>query len=97
MARYLQQLDTADRHEPSNALAARTTRLKEKIARLEQEMQRLAELEAQMLAYNLTRVLNFLGVPPLMAALKGQGFARVITPVTRQTLASEAVGASFPR
>ena len=50
MARYLQQLDTADRHEPTEALAARTTRLKEKIARLEQEMQRLAELEAQMLA-----------------------------------------------
>jgi transposase len=50
VARYLQQLDTADRHEPSDALAARSTRLKEKIARLEQEMQRLAELEAQMLA-----------------------------------------------
>ena len=50
VARYLQQLDTADRHEPTEALAARSTRLKEKIARLEQEMQRLAELEAQMLA-----------------------------------------------
>jgi transposase len=50
VARYLQQLDTADRHERTEALAARTTRLKEKIARLEQEMQRLAELEAQMLA-----------------------------------------------
>ncbi len=50
VARYLQQLDTADRHDPTDALAARTTRLKEKIARLEQEMQRLAELEAQMLA-----------------------------------------------
>ena len=50
VGRYLQQLDTADRQEPSEALAARTTRLKEKIARLEQEMQRLAELEAQMLA-----------------------------------------------
>ena len=50
VARYLQQLDTADRHDPTDALAARTTRLKEKIARLGQEMQRLAELEAQMLA-----------------------------------------------
>jgi transposase len=50
VARYLQQLDTADRHEPTEALTARTTRLKEKIARLEQEMRRLAELEAQMLA-----------------------------------------------
>src|SRR5829696_9135176 len=51
VARYLQQLDTADRHEPSEALAARTTRLKEKIARLGAEMKRLAGLEApQMLA-----------------------------------------------
>jgi hypothetical protein len=50
VARYLQQLDTVDRHEPTEALATRTTRLKEKIARLKQEMQRLAELEAQMLA-----------------------------------------------
>ncbi len=50
VARYLQQLDTADRYEPTEALSARTTRLKEKIARLRQEMQRLAELEAQMLA-----------------------------------------------
>jgi transposase len=50
VARYLQQLNTADRHEPTEALAARATRLKEKIARLEQEMQRLAELEAQMRA-----------------------------------------------
>src|ERR671910_215981 len=50
VGRYLQQLDTADRQEPSDALAARATRLKEKIARLEQEMQRLAALEAQMLA-----------------------------------------------
>ena len=50
VARYLQQLDTADRHEPSEALAARTTRLKEKIAKLGEEMQRLAVIEMQMLA-----------------------------------------------
>jgi transposase len=50
VARYLQQLDTADRHEPSEALAARTTRLKEKIAKLGEEMQRLAAIEKQMLA-----------------------------------------------
>jgi transposase len=50
VARYLQQLDTADRHEPTEALAARTTRLKEKIARLGEEMQRLAAIEAQMRA-----------------------------------------------
>jgi len=50
VADYLQQLDTADRHESTEALAARTIRLQEKIVRLEQEMQRLAEVEAQMLA-----------------------------------------------
>ena len=35
VARYLSQLDTADRQEPSEALAAKTTRLKEKLAKLE--------------------------------------------------------------
>jgi transposase len=50
VARYLQQLDTADRQEPSDAISTTTTRLKEKIARLRDEMRRLAGLEAQMLA-----------------------------------------------
>ena len=50
VARYLSQLDTADRQEPSEALAARTTRLKEKLAKLEEEMQRLKAIEKQMLA-----------------------------------------------
>src|SRR6202049_5046905 len=50
VARYLQQLDTADRHEPSDALATKTTRLREKIAKLEDEMERLKVLETQMLA-----------------------------------------------
>ena len=50
ISRYLQQLDTADRHEPSEALSAKTTRLKEKIARLGQEMQCLEAFETQMLA-----------------------------------------------
>ena len=43
VARYLQQLDTADRQEPSEALATKTTRLREKIAKLGDEMRRLAE------------------------------------------------------
>src|ERR1700745_4136668 len=42
VARYLQQLDTADRQEPSEVLAAKTARLEEKIAKLKAEMQRLA-------------------------------------------------------
>jgi transposase len=50
VARYLAQLDTADRQEPTEILAAKTGRLKEKIAKLEDEMKRLDELEAQMLA-----------------------------------------------
>jgi transposase len=47
VARYLDQLDSADRQEPSEALAMRTTRLKEKIAKLKEEMERLEGLEAQ--------------------------------------------------
>src|SRR5829696_4417338 len=50
VARYLQQLDTADRQEPSDGLAAKTRRLKEKIAKLGEQMHRLAAIEAQMLA-----------------------------------------------
>jgi hypothetical protein len=48
VARYLQQLDTADRQEPSDALATKTTRLREKIARRGDEMRRLAGIEARM-------------------------------------------------
>jgi transposase len=50
VARYLSQLDTADLQEPSEALAAETAHLKEKLAKLESEMQRLAAMEKQMLA-----------------------------------------------
>ena len=42
MARYLAQLDTADLQEPSEELAAKTVHLKEKLVKLESEMQRLA-------------------------------------------------------
>jgi transposase len=50
VARYLQQLDTADRQEPSEALKTKTSRLKEKIEKLKGEMQRLIGLQAVMLA-----------------------------------------------
>ena len=50
VARYLSQLDTADRQEPSEALAGKTMRLKEKLAKLGEEMRRLEALEARMLA-----------------------------------------------
>jgi transposase len=49
VARYLHQLDNADRQEPSLAHTTNTTRLKEKIAKLRQEMQRLETLKARML------------------------------------------------
>src|SRR5204863_8186953 len=50
VARYLRQLDSADRQEPSEACETKTTRLKEKIAKLKEEMQRLHGLKARMLA-----------------------------------------------
>lgn len=50
VARYLSQLDTADRQEPTEALAAKTTHLKEKLAKIKDEMERLKDLETQMLA-----------------------------------------------
>ena len=50
VARYLSQLDTADRHEPTEALATKTERLEEKLAKLKEEMAKLATIEAQMLA-----------------------------------------------
>jgi transposase len=50
VARYLSQLDTADRQEPTEALAVKTTRLQEKLAKLKEEMGKLAAYEKQMLA-----------------------------------------------
>ena len=50
VGRYLHQLDSADRQEPSLARATKTVRLKDKIATLREEMRRLSELEARMLA-----------------------------------------------
>jgi hypothetical protein len=50
VARHLAQLDTADRQEPTEVLAAKAERIREKIARLGDEMKRLDELEAQMLS-----------------------------------------------
>src|SRR3984893_3208465 len=50
VARYLSQLDTADLQEPSEALAAKTAHLKEKLAKLATEIQRLKAIEKEMLA-----------------------------------------------
>ncbi|TYL86093.1 IS1182 family transposase [Bradyrhizobium cytisi] len=50
VARYLSQLDTADRQEPTEALAAKVTRLNEKLTNLKEEMGRLAVYEKQIRA-----------------------------------------------
>jgi transposase len=50
VGRYLHQLDSADRQEPSLARTTKTARLTEKIAKLKEEMKRLHALEVQMLA-----------------------------------------------
>ncbi|HEY8133022.1 MAG TPA: IS1182 family transposase [Thermoanaerobaculia bacterium] len=50
VARYLSQLDTADRQEPTEALAVKVTRLKEKLTKLKEEMGKLAGYEKQMRA-----------------------------------------------
>ena len=49
VARYLSQLDTADRQEPSEALAIKALHLKEKMAKLEIEMLKLSAYERAML------------------------------------------------
>jgi transposase len=50
VARYLSQLDTADRQEPTEALAVKTKHLNEKLAKLDGEMKRLEAYEKKMLA-----------------------------------------------
>jgi hypothetical protein len=50
VGRYLAQLDTADLQEPSEELAAKTAHLKEKLAKLDIEIERLAAMEGLMLA-----------------------------------------------
>src|SRR5712675_73072 len=50
VARYLSQLDTADLQDPTEALAAKTAHLKEKLAKLATEMERLKAIEKAMLA-----------------------------------------------
>ena len=50
VARYLHQLDSADRQEPSLARTTKTQRLQDKIAKLREEMERLGKLEVVRLA-----------------------------------------------
>ncbi|MHC2294277.1 transposase [Bradyrhizobium barranii subsp. barranii] len=50
VARYLSQLDAADRQEPTEALVAKVTRLTEKLTKLKEQMAKLVVHEEQMLA-----------------------------------------------
>ena len=50
VSRYLHQLDSTDRQEPSVARTKKASRLQDKIVTLKEEMQRLKVLEAHMLA-----------------------------------------------
>ena len=50
VARYLAQLDTADLQDPSEALVAKTAHLKDKLAKLASEMQKLEAYEKAMMA-----------------------------------------------
>jgi transposase len=50
VARYLAHLDTADLQDPSEALAAKTAHLKDKLAKLASEMQKLQAYEKAMMA-----------------------------------------------
>jgi ribosomal protein L14E/L6E/L27E len=50
VARYLSQLDTADRQEPTEALITKVKRLKEKLTKQKEEMSKLAVYEKARLA-----------------------------------------------
>ena len=50
VARYLSQLDTVDLQDPSEVLAMKTVRLQDKLLKLKAEMDKLAAIEALMLA-----------------------------------------------
>ena len=50
VARYLAQLDTADRQEPSESIELKKTYLKEKLEKLKSEMEKLEAIEKEVLA-----------------------------------------------
>ena len=50
VSRYLGQLDTADRQDPSETMTLKKVRIKEKLEKLKTEMDKLAAIEKQVLA-----------------------------------------------
>jgi len=88
VARYLSQLDTADRQTaageaPSEELAARTTRLKEKLAKLEEEVKRLKAIEQEMLAAPDQQI-SFTDPDSRSMATSGRGGCRYGEPSDRR-------------
>ena len=81
VARYLSQLDTADRQTaageaPSEELVARTARLKEKLIKLEEEVKRLKAIEKVMLAAPDQQV-SFTDLDSRSMATSGRGSGMV--------------------
>jgi hypothetical protein len=72
VTRYLSQLDTADRQEPSEALATKTAHLKEKVAKIGEEMEKLAAIEKKMLA-SPDRQISLTGPDSRSMAASGRG------------------------
>ena len=84
IARYLSQLETADRHGDA-VPEAKVTRLKSKIEKLQEEIVRLGathflmttlpkvatEMALNVLAYNMKRVIAIMGVGALLEAMAG--------------------------
>jgi len=75
VARYLTQLDTADLQEPSETITLTKTRLKEKLAKLDEEMTRLAAIEKQMLSLP-DRQISLTDPDSRSMATSGRGFRR---------------------
>jgi hypothetical protein len=61
-------VDAADRQEPTEALAAKVTRLAEKLTKLKEEMGKLAVYEKQMLA-SPDQQISLVARPPRSVAL----------------------------
>jgi transposase len=73
VVRYLHQLDSADRQEPSEARTTKTTRLKEKIAKLKEEVKRLHGLKARMLLAVPDRQISLTDPDSRSMATSGRG------------------------
>jgi len=69
----LAQLDTADLQEASEELAAKTTHLKEKLVKLESEMQRLAAMEKLMLVASPDQQISLTDPDSRSMATSGRG------------------------